>query len=88
MIKGKTKTDFEFEIEEDVLDDWELLEALVDIDNGHIGGAVTALTLLLGDKQLKKLKEHCRNESTGKVSQKSMFEELSDILKSGNEKNS
>ena len=35
MITGKTERGFEFQIEEEALDDMELLDALVDIDNGR-----------------------------------------------------
>lgn len=80
MIKGTTASGFDFEIEESALDNWELLEALVDIDDGHIGGAVHALKMLLGEKQFKALKEHCRDKTTNKIAQKDMFDELSEIL--------
>ena len=33
MITGKTKSGFEFEIEEEKLDDYELLELLMEADN-------------------------------------------------------
>ena len=35
MIKGKTTTGFEFEIDETKLDDWELLEKFNAIDKGE-----------------------------------------------------
>ena len=34
MVKGITESGFEFELDEEILDDYELLESLCDIDNG------------------------------------------------------
>jgi hypothetical protein len=42
---------------------------------------VKVLRLLLGADQAKKLKEHCRDKESGRVTQKAMFSELADILK-------
>lgn len=87
-INGKTSSGFEFHIEEAALDDWEVLEAIVDINSGHYSAAVRVLKLLLGDEQTKKLKEHCRNKETGRVPKNAMFRELSDILSlSGSDRN-
>ena len=36
MIKGITSTGFKFEIEDDVLDDWNILKYLKKIDEGEI----------------------------------------------------
>lgn len=80
MLKGKTSTGFEYELEDDALNDWEVLEDLTDIDDGHYGGAVRALRRLLGDNQMKALKEHCRGEN-GRITQSAMVNELADILK-------
>lgn len=35
MIKGKTSTGFAFELNDDVLDDWELVDALRSVDKGN-----------------------------------------------------
>ncbi len=35
MFKGTTKSGFQFEIQEEVFDDYELLETLVDADTGN-----------------------------------------------------
>jgi len=86
-INGKTTSGFEFFIDEKALDDWEVLEALVDIDSGHFGAAVRVLKLLLGEKQVKELKEHCRDKQTGRVPRDAMFSELSEILKVKSTKN-
>ena len=79
-IRGKTASGFEFTIAESALDDWEVLEAIVDIGSGHYSAAVRVLKLLLGEKQTGSLKEHCRDKETGRVPKNAMFRELSDIL--------
>lgn len=84
MLKGKTSTGFEYEISDDALGDWEVTEALVDIDDGKYSEAVKVIRLLLGADQAKKLKEHCRDKESGRVTQKAMFSELADILSSSN----
>lgn len=76
----KTSSGFEYQIADGALDDWEVLEALVDIENGHYSAAVKILKLLLGDEQAKQLKEYCRDKKTGRVPKGKMFTELSDIL--------
>lgn len=78
MIKGKTGSDFEFEVSEAALDDWELLEILSEIDDGKTQKLGAAVKLLLGDEQAEKLKEHCRTD--GRVSASAMFKEISDIF--------
>lgn len=84
MLKGKTESGFPFEIEEQVLDDYELLEILAEIDGGN-GGLVPAMvTRLLGKEQKDALKEHLRNKD-GKVSTQAMMTEVMEIFKSKQE---
>lgn len=88
MIKGETKTGFKFEIEEEVLDDYELLETLVDADNGNNMALFSVIDMILGDEQKKALKEHLR-EIHGRVPASAMIAEIMDIIeKSGSGKNS
>lgn len=79
MEKGKTKTGFEFEINPDVFDDWELLEKLNAIDKGDSKLAVDVANAVLGDEQMNALKEHIRAEK-GKVSITAMMEALEEIF--------
>lgn len=79
MLKGKTTSGFEFVIEDDVFDNWELSEAIVDTDNGQPFAVVNLARQLLGQEQLDKLKEHCRE--SGKVSKRKMYGEILDMLK-------
>ena len=62
MITGKTESGFEFQLDEENLDDYELLENLCDIDNGDASKITIAANQLLGKEQMKALKEHVRNE--------------------------
>ena len=84
MKSGITATGFEFEIEDEVLDDYELLEILTDIDAGDLTVVPKMVDMLLGNEQKKKLKEHVR-ATTGRVSTKAMMDEIALILSSNNE---
>jgi hypothetical protein len=79
MIAGKTKTGFEFSIEDGALDDWELLEVLADIDDGKTQKIGSAIKLLLGADQANALKEHCRNDE-GRVPTSAMMAEMGEIF--------
>ena len=85
MIKGKTKSGFDFAIEDAALDDYELLESFEAIDEGK-GQAITKATVqLLGKDQAAKLKDHVRNARTGRVSLKKMADELGEIMRAAGE---
>lgn len=84
MICGKTDSGFEFTLEEEVLDNYELLETLAEIDKGNYGKLTEMTTLLLGEEQKDSLKEHVRNDK-GKISIKKMMDEVSGIFKSAKE---
>lgn len=79
MITGKTESGFEFELNEDYLDDYEMLEKIREIDEGNITVITDVVPSLLGQEQKERLKEHIRKE-TGKVSIKDMVYELGQIL--------
>lgn len=81
MVEGKTKSDFAFEIDENVGDDWEILELLNDITTGDLRALILFGKAILGKEQLESLKEHIRKEC-GRVSTKRMTEELMDIFSS------
>lgn len=76
MVSGKTKTGFEYTVDENIRDDWELVE---DFAKGTAAGEVNAAMRILKADQYKKLKEHCRDKN-GVVSFKKMDEEIGDIL--------
>lgn len=83
MIKGTTKTGFEFELEDEVLDDYELLEILAEVDQGNYGLITKMVTLLLGEEQKEALKVHIRANSK-RVSAKKLLDEVTEIFQASN----
>lgn len=63
MYTGKTSGGFEFEIPEENIDDMELIDALVDVDNGQQDQISTVCLHLLGKAQRARLYEHLRGEN-------------------------
>lgn len=86
-MTGLTGSGFQFELDDELLDDYELLELLSDIDNGDYQKTTRMVNMLLGDDQVKRLKDHLRNEK-GRVSSKAMMEEVGKIFEVCNQKNS
>lgn len=88
MVTGTTNSGFEFCIEDDTFDDYELLEMLREIDKGNIWLVSDVTTQILGKEQKEALKDHVRKEN-GKVPASKISEEIGDILsKSRKGKNS
>lgn len=79
-MKGKTTTGFKFEIQEEVLNDYELLEKMVKADDGDTSLMVRIISDVLGEDQKERLKDHVRNESE-KVPIERMIQEFTEILK-------
>lgn len=79
MIQGKTNSGFKFEIPEENIDDYELMEMLTEVDKGNQGLIVDIIERLIGKEQKDALKEHVRNEK-GKVSITAMMTETMDIF--------
>jgi hypothetical protein len=79
MIKGKTSSGFEFEISEDIINDYELIENLGELDDNPIllGKIVKQI---LGKEQTTKIKDHIRNEN-GMVPTDEMSQEIIEIFK-------
>ena len=84
MKTGKTSTGFEFTLEDDVLDDYELLETLTAVDKGEYGQITEMVERLLGKEQKEKLKEHVRNNN-GKVSAAKLLDVVREIFDASNE---
>lgn len=78
-----TNTGFAYEINQEALDDWELLEKLrfIDEDPGYI---VDVAYTLLGSEQVEMLKEHVR-KTDGRCTASAMMREINDIFKGGKE---
>ena len=79
MITGKTESGFEFELNEEALDDYEMLEDLRSFDKGEYGVIIDVVDKLLGEEQKDRLKDHIRNKE-GKVSAQKMMEEITCIF--------
>lgn len=83
MVKGTTKSGFEFEIDETRLDDYEFIEMLSDIEEDMTIFPKVARKIL-GVKQHNALKEHLRDEN-GIVPATAFEAEITEILSYGNE---
>ncbi len=83
MIKGKTSSGFEFEISEEVVNDYELLENLGELEeNPLMLGKI--VNQILGKEQTAKLKAHVKNKN-GLIPTNKMTDEITEIFKNGKE---
>ena len=78
MVTGKTASGFEYQIDDNIGDDYELLELMGEVRNGDTLAIFALIDKILGKEQHKALKEHCRVE--GRVSTAKMNEEIVDIF--------
>ena len=86
-MKGKTSTGFEFDIEDERLDDMELVDIMAEIDENPLLMA-RLCKMLLGDEQKKRLYDHLRNEE-GRVPIEATTNAIQEIFNSpGDLKNS
>lgn len=80
MLKGATTSGFKYEIPEENLNNYELLEELGELDTNPLAlGRV--VNLLLGKDQAKALKNHVRTD-TNIVPSDKMTNEITEILQS------
>ncbi len=77
MITGTTKSGFNYHIDENILQDYELLEAITETEKNPIF-ITKVVRMLLGD-DTDKLKEHVRDEN-GHVSIEKMNVEITEIF--------
>ena len=83
----KLQDGFEIEVKDGILDDWDFLEMLNEIDEGQGGKIVTVAKMMLGEDGVGKLKEHCKTD--GKVPVEKMVTALTQLFESlGEAKNS
>ena len=86
-MKGKTSTGFEFDIEDERLDDMELVDIMAEIDENPLL-MPKLCKMLLGDEQKKRLYDHLRNEE-GRVPMEATTNAIQEIFNSpGDLKNS
>lgn len=78
-MRGTLDSGFEFEINNDILDDYDLLEDLIAIDNGEGQRIVSVISKILGPDQEKALKDHLRSEN-GKLKTSDMATAIGEIF--------
>lgn len=61
MKAGTTKSGFKFEVDAEILESWDFVELLAEVEDNPLK-SVALLKMLLGDKQVLALKEHLGNK--------------------------
>lgn len=87
-MKGKTKSGFEFDVEDTVLDDYRILKALNEVSEGKSGKVTYIINKLLGSEQEEALMTHVEELNNGKCSASGMVAELNEIFEALKAKNS
>lgn len=80
MLKGTTKSGFNFDIEDKRLNNYELLEAISEVEESPLA-LPHVIKLLLGDNKAKALKNHVRDDE-GFVSSEKLSAEIMEIFES------
>ena len=80
MKKGKLENGFEYEVDEKLLDDMELLDALAEAEENPLKISVVSRKVL-GTEQRKRLYDHIRRED-GTVPVEEASQAIVDILES------
>lgn len=69
MVGGKTKSGFEYEVNADLLNDWDFVEMLDSLRNepekATMKDATKIYVTLLGEDGFKALKDHVREQNNG-----------------------
>lgn len=78
MVKGKTKTGFEFEYNELRLDDMEFIELVAQADS-NVTVLPKLLNMVLGEEQKKRLYDHLRVED-GRVPTQALADAVEEIF--------
>lgn len=88
MIKGKTSSGFEFAVDERILEDWSLVEAISmadsDDESEQIRGLMNLVKLVLGD-QFDALKKHIADRNDGYVPSPEVSATIVEIIKTSRE---
>lgn len=77
MLKGKTKTGFQYEFDEKILKNYELVELLAEVDDDPLV-LPKIFKMLLGNR-VEELKDHVR-DADGVVDIEKMLTEFQDIF--------
>lgn len=86
MLKGKTKSGFTYEVGDDTINNFELIEVLAEVDTNPLL-LPKLVKMLLGEDQKKKLADHLRTES-GTVPLDAISAEITEIFLGEKLKNS
>ena len=78
MISGKTRTGFEYVIDDNVFDDYEILELMAKVKKNDTLAIFELIERLLGEEQKDQLKDHVR--VNGRVSMSAINDEIVDIF--------
>lgn len=79
MVSSKTTSGFEWQLADDFGDDYELIEAIRQVDSNP-AAVVDVIELVLGHEQAQRLKEHVRAQN-GRVKLSAMQAEITEIFK-------
>ena len=85
MIKGTTKSGFEYEVDESAADNMELIDALAEAASDYILAISNVCKMLLGKDMRKKLYDHIRAED-GRVPIKNAVDEIMEIMQAMGDK--
>ena len=80
MVKGKTESGFEFEIDEQAANDMRVIDAMVEVEEGNLGGVSRLISLLFTKEQKKAFYDHLRLEN-GRVPLDTASKEIFEILR-------
>lgn len=83
MIKGKTKSGFEFEINEEQLNDYRFLKEVARVEDNPLRFPFL-LEKMLSEEQEERLMKHLEDKE-GRVDPDKVMEEVKDIFQSTNE---
>lgn len=83
MIKGKTKSGFEFEIDEEQLNDYRFLKEIARVEDNPLRFPFL-LEKMLSDEQEERLLKHLEDDK-GRVDPEKVMEEIKDIFQTTNE---
>ena len=78
MINGKTTSGFEYTLDPDKLNDYELLEKIGEMEE-NLFALTNVVNMVLGKEQANKLKDHIRSEN-GTVPIEKMTAEITEIF--------
>jgi hypothetical protein len=90
-MQGKTRTGFEYNIDDRILTDWRFTIALTKCQNGkgmdQLAGAQEMVSLMLGEEGLERMMKHISDNNEGYVPAEAVMAEVQDIFESKIPKN-